>query len=329
MKAERLTLSLCAAVLLAGCGGSQALIGAPGAMPHGLPGALQSTPPSLLYVVGFTDGTGFGKVFIYNADARDPRPKGTIAAGLNIPTGDCLDKEGTLYVENEPASGPGWVSEYPAGQTQPSKMITEGINSPAYCAIDGQGNLWVTNIGGPSGPNVTEYKKGSTKPYAVITKGLTYADGIAIDHSGNLYVSNLFGKSSSPGNVQVYPPGRKAPSRTITDGVTVPVGIGVDKRETLYVTNNRDTPQCSNVQEYRAGQNHPYRTITKDINGPTAVTVGSNGWLYVTNTGYNACSGPANVVLEFRPGSITPSKREISKGLYRPEGTAYFPPLLP
>jgi DNA-binding beta-propeller fold protein YncE len=55
---------------------------------------------------------------------------------------------------------------------------------------------------------------------------------------------------------------------------------------------------------------------------PSAVTVDKKGYLYVTNT-------ESSVVVEFEAGSITPSKREISKGLFEPEGTAYSPPLLP
>jgi DNA-binding beta-propeller fold protein YncE len=52
------------------------------------------------------------------------------------------------------------------------------------------------------------------------------------------------------------------------------------------------------------------------------VTVDTKGYLYVTDTYSSA-------VVEFEPGSIKPSKREISKGLFEPLGTAYSPPLLP
>lgn len=58
------------------------------------------------------------------------------------------------------------------------------------------------------------------------------------------------------------------------------------------------------------------------MDDPLAVTVNKRGWLYVTNLGKVE-------VLEFAPGSITPSDRQISKGVYNPYGTAYSPPLLP
>jgi serine/threonine-protein kinase len=165
--------------------------------------------------------------------------------------------------------------------------------------------------------------KGSVKPHASITKGLTNPNGIAIDHAGTLYVADLVPYGTS--DVQVYTAGSKSPSRTITAGVTWPVGIGVDPNGTLYVTNDA---QC-NVEEYRAGQSQPYREITEGINGPNSVTFSTTGRLYLVDEGFNGCSGPWPVVLEFRPGSLKPTKKMISTGLHSPVGSAYYPPLLP
>jgi sugar lactone lactonase YvrE len=305
-----------AVALLAGCGGSQPPIGAPGAMPQSVMDSSQYAHSGpLLYVSNDGD---YHDVKVYAADAKDPSPIETISDDLQFPSGICLDGQGTLYVTDQD----GWVAEYPPGKTKPSKIITKGINNPAFCAIDSTGNLWVTNL---FGPNVTEYLKGSTKPHTVITKGLVYPVGIAIDHSGNMYVSN--GSYGPTYNVVVYSPGSKSPSRTITNGVTAPVGIAVDAKGTLYVANYG----TCNVEEYLSGQEQPYQEITDEINGPSGLTVGKNGWLYVSNTGYQSCNSdhPWNLILEFPPGSITPSAREISKGLYLPWGTAYSPPLRP
>jgi hypothetical protein len=312
-------LSTCvAAAILAGCGGSPPPIAAPGATTQNLDENdsghryVHSVP--LLYV---TNSSSYNDVKVYHANGKDPSPMEVISDGLDTPFSDCLDGDGTLYVVNEPA-GPGWVTEFPFGKTQASKIIKKGINTPAFCAIDGNGNLWVTNIGGP---NVTEYEKGSTKPHVIITEGLLYPDGIAFDQSGNMYVGNRFTegtKSNGPGNVVIYASGSKSPSRTITNGVVSPVGITVDASGILYVTNVTE----NNVQEYRSGQSQPYQTITDAMNGPIAVTVDGKGYLYVTNTGNG-------VVVEFGSRSITPSKREISRGLFHPAGTAYSPPLLP
>ncbi len=119
-------------------------------------------------------------------------------------------------------------------------------------------------------------------------------------------------------SIVVYAPGSKSPSRTITDGVTYPVGIAVDAKGTLYIAND----DSDNVEEYRSGQSYPYQTITDDLDLPDGLTVNKQGWLYVVNLG-------SMTVVEFAPGSITPSARQISKGLYNPFGAAYSPPLLP
>jgi hypothetical protein len=326
---KRYIVSTSAAALLAGCGGSQLPVGIPGAMPQSriasmldrsgarvLPDVKTGATPEynvtgpLVYVTNYTNND----VTVHHALAKDPAPVANISATLNSPSGDCLDGHGTLYVTNQPASGPGWITEYALGRTAPSGMITDGINTPAFCAIDSVGNLWVTNIGGP---NVTEYLYGSTKPHTVITTGLVYPVGVAIDHSGNLYVANR--PVSGSANVLVYAPGNKTPSRTITDGVTYPVGIGTDSSSTLYVTN----ATSNNVEEYLSGQGHPYRTVTQALNDPADLVLNKKGWLYVANF------GNSNNVVEFPLNSLTPSRRRISKGVVAPEGVAYFPPVLP
>jgi hypothetical protein len=321
-------LSSCvAAAMLAGCGGSQPPIGAPGAMPRVSSETRGVLKPSsvvptykvsgpLLYVANY--GLNITPLTIYDANASNPKPIATISNGIDNSRGICIDGSGTLYVTNSPNSGTGWVAVYALGQTRPLRVITKGIDYPGYCAIDASGNLWVANIGGV---DVTEYLKGSTKPHATITKGLTYPIGIAIDHAGNLYVSNY--RPYSVQNIQVYAPGSKSPSRTITDGVAFPDGIAVDRHGTLYVTTVAAKGQ---VEEYRSGQSTPYRTITDQLSYPADVVVSKNGWFYVANQGQYK---DEREILEFPPHSAKPSLRKITKKLFDPLGVAYYPPLLP
>jgi len=318
---SRYALCSCVAVaMLAGCGGSQPPIGAPGA-----PGAVAQSPAiatradgaasyahttALLYVANWSPST----VQVYDAKVNNPSPIATITNGVDSPTDACIDAAGTLYIVNEPVTGYGSISEYAPGSAKPFAIITNGIDSPAACAIDAEGNLWETNFGAG---NVTEYLKGTEKPHEIITKGLVTPNGIAIDHAGNLYVAD--GPSRyTPNNVQVYSAGSKSPIRTITDGVTSPVGITVDESATLYITNIRE----NNVEEYRAGRSRPYQTITASMNGPAGVTVSRKGRLYV-------CNYDNATVVEFAPSSITPSSKKITKELYTPQGSAYYPPLMP
>jgi sugar lactone lactonase YvrE len=314
-----------ALALLAGCGGSQPPISTPNVLQNSSqsrelvkPSAVMPTykvSGPLLYVANA--GLTLTPLTIYKANADNQKPLATISKDINNSRGTCIDSAGTLYVTNF-ASGTGWVSEYALGQTKPVRVITKGIAFPGYCAIDSSDNLWVANLGGD---DVTEYLKGSTKPHATITNGLTYPVGVAIDHEGNLYVSNY--KPYSAQNIQVYASGGKSPSRTITDGVSAPVGIAVDAQDTLYVTTG--TPQ-GQIEEYRFGQSKPFRTITDKLSYPQGVVIGKNGWLYVANEGQYSNEA---AILEFPPGSLKPSSREITKGLFHPLGVAYYPPLLP
>jgi hypothetical protein len=94
--------------------------------------------------------------------------------------------------------------------------------------------------------------------------------------------------------------------------------LAVDSSGILYVPNlNQNT-----VAEYRSGQSDPFQTITDAIDRPGGVAVDKKGTLYVSNIGNST-------VVEFARGSLTPLKRQISKGLYEPYGVAYHPALLP
>jgi hypothetical protein len=323
---RRYALSACVSVaMLAGCGGSQPPIGAPGAMPQSSQSREIGKPASVmptykvsgpLLLVANLD-LNLTPLAIYNAKVDNPKPIATISKDIDNSLGDCVDADGTLYVTNYPNNGTGWVSEYALGRTNLLRVITKGISEPAFCTIDASGNLWVTN---PGLDDVAEYLKGSTKTHATITTGLVYPTGIAIDHAGNLYVANFEPYGTS--NIQVYAPGSESPSRTITDGVTSPLGIAVDAHDTLYVTTDY---LPSNVEEYRSGQSTPYRTITDKLSYPAGVVVGKNGWLYVANDGQYS---DEMAVLEFPPGSTKPSG-EVTSGLFHPHGVAYYPPLLP
>jgi hypothetical protein len=109
-----------AAALLAGCSGAQPPLGGqdPGTLRAQVRAASVATaipvlnqplwPPAykaktnarLLYVTN----VGYEDVTVYDATANNPEPVETISDGLVIPTGACVDGQGTLYVTNEPAS---------------------------------------------------------------------------------------------------------------------------------------------------------------------------------------------------------------------------------
>jgi hypothetical protein len=62
-----------------------------------------------------------------------------------------LDDTISLYPEllaNDPASGPGWISEYPLRNAAPATTITNRISCPAFCAIDAKGDLVISITAG-------------------------------------------------------------------------------------------------------------------------------------------------------------------------------------
>lgn len=145
-----------AAALLSGCG-SQTAYFTPKAISQNTAVVRDPSQPRL-FVTEYTRNT----VLVYNASAKNPSPERHITIGLEEPSGDCIDGNGTLYVMNNG----GWVSEYPAGRNRPSRIIKKGIGEPAFCAIDNAGNLWVTDadvfrLKRRSGPSLTEYEPGS------------------------------------------------------------------------------------------------------------------------------------------------------------------------
>jgi hypothetical protein len=139
-------LSICvAAAMLAGCGGSQTLIGAPGAMPQSVAPQSQSTQcddreswvapeagsQDLLYV------SDLQQVFVYSY----PRGKyeGTLL-GFKEAIGTCVDQKGNVYI----ADDDGWLYEYAHGGDKRLRAIYTG--NPQDCSVDrSSGNLAVTN----------------------------------------------------------------------------------------------------------------------------------------------------------------------------------------
>ncbi len=147
---SRYAAALCvAATMLAGCGGSQPLIGNPGAAPQGraitqqaaqgkswmLPEAKRD---DLLYA---TDNAGFVHVFSYPAG----KEVGTIVVAGD-PLGACVDRAGNVWVARFRMTS---VVEYAHGGTSPIGDVGTYPNNPWGCAVDPTtGNLAVTTTEG-------------------------------------------------------------------------------------------------------------------------------------------------------------------------------------
>jgi hypothetical protein len=151
---DRSTLGICVvAALLTGCAVSQP----PGAMPqsrviamHAAHGASWMLPEAksedLLYVSRaiYTKGNSLVLVFSY------PRGKavGTLT-GFSDPTGECVDKNGDVFITDSNASGVGYVYEYAHGGKTPITTLNDPLTWPLGCSVDAMtGSLAVINAGG-------------------------------------------------------------------------------------------------------------------------------------------------------------------------------------
>jgi hypothetical protein len=185
-----------AAALVAGCGGSQPPVGAPGAMPQSraiathanrsrswmLPEAKSS---SLLYVS--TSDAGTVAVFSYPKG----KPVGTLT-GFQLPYGLCSDKEGNVFVVDFKAQQ---ILEYAHGGTAPIATLEDMGNYPNGCAVDPvSGNLAVA--GGAefyANGNVAIYENAQGSPTVYVD---TFADFYycTYDGSGNVFASGTDGQ---------------------------------------------------------------------------------------------------------------------------------------
>lgn len=188
MKSPRLsryTLSISvAAALLAGCGGSQSPIGAPGAIPQShsfsvhfdhkgswmAPGAPKD---DLLYI------TNHDTVTVYSYPKG--RHVGTLKGFYN-PEAECVDKAGDVFISDNDT-----VTEYPHASTKPTRTLTFSGYFAGGCSSDPTtGNLAVGWIEGFYG-YVAVYKNATGSPtlYQSPNMALAYC---GYDVAGNLFV---------------------------------------------------------------------------------------------------------------------------------------------
>ncbi len=193
-------LSRCVtAAVLAGCGGSQPPIGAPGAMPHSraiathaergkswmLPEA--KSTKELLYI----SDQSSNHVYVYNYKTR--RLLGRLR-GFYQPSGQCVDSKGDVWITDSAGEA---VVEYAHGALRYTKRIRT-IGLANSCSVDPTtGSLAVSNIRTPRGESKVEVfdLMGNRKVYS--SDACQAIVQVGYDNQGNLYVSATSQESSS------------------------------------------------------------------------------------------------------------------------------------
>jgi len=219
---KRCAFSIAVAVL-AGCGGSQPLIGNPGAAPQGRAIAQQAAHgkswmlpeakrDDLLYA---TDNAGFVHVFSYPAG----KEVGTIVVAGN-PQGACVDRAGNVWIARFRMTS---VVEYAHGGTSSIGAVGTYPNNPWGCAVDPTtGNLAVTTTEG----SIDVYANAQGDPTVYTVQGDGYGFTFCTyDDSGNLYATAPYS------NIAELPKGSSEMTNMQLDFSINPWSIQWDERD--------------------------------------------------------------------------------------------------
>ena len=187
---SRFALSVCVSIgMLAGCGGSQPPIGAPGAASQNAASHMRKASSSSgdpLYV-----GSEEYGVFVLTF------PQGKLVTQFEppdsaLPLGMCSDQSGDVFVlaENNPE---GLIYEYAHGGTSPIATLDDYSFYPTACAVDPTtGNLAVVNNGDLE---LSVYADAQGLPTLYNDPSMYAMNYCAYDDSGDLFVDGLGGDS--------------------------------------------------------------------------------------------------------------------------------------
>lgn len=221
-----------ALAFLAACGGSQSLIGAPGAMPqsravatHANRGKSWMLPEarrrSLLYISKpFYPGPRDVYVYTY------PRAKLVgLLAGLGQPEGECVDKSGNVFITDayvDPYDSA--VFEYAHGETSPTAILNTPYVGAMGCSIAPTSETLAVS-GGSRGASVSIFgyrpKGGWRFPKTYSVPAMTQGSFCGYDDKGNLYVDGV--AQSSAFELAELPKGANAfTSITLNQNINAP-----------------------------------------------------------------------------------------------------------
>ena len=217
-----------------GGGLAQRLGGAPGST---LPPTIFAAPESAfdaplaamqfrgLYVSDLGVHAGTGGAWLLSP--REFKPIGKLSAGMYLPDGEWIDRNGNYYVANVDAAN---VTEYAPGNRRLTCTYT-GASDPTNVKTDAEGNVYVVDWNIGHNGSIDVYKQCRN----TIVKQYTFGGGapsdVAFDGIGNMFVMYLVA-STGPGALEEFHVGSKTP---VALGATVgfPGGLLVDRSRNL------------------------------------------------------------------------------------------------
>ena len=182
------------AAMLAGCGGSQPLVGAPDAPPQASTGAAQvehdgswmlpeAKSQDLLYV------TNYSHVLVFTY------PQGKLVGDLKSffsSVGECVDSKGDVFVTDD---NPSVIYEYAHGGTKRIASFPTRKAGARGCAISPTtGDLAISGFSS----YVEIYKRAQGQPVAIHDKDMWYGGFDTYDDKGNLFFLGLRSPKGRP-----------------------------------------------------------------------------------------------------------------------------------
>ena len=213
--------TIAAAALLAGCGGSQQPIGAPGETAQSsatltmLGQARSAQSKVLLYV----SQVNLGSVLMFTY------PAGKLLrtlTGFNTPAGLCTDKKGDVFVVDLGAQD---IVEYAHGATKPRATLDDSGNDPYGCYIDPTtGNLAVAGGGVHVGANIAVFAGATGTPADYQVPGLSTLPWCTYDDHGNLFAEGYLTGVQHPNGALVELPAGGTQLTTLSLSTTIGAG---------------------------------------------------------------------------------------------------------
>ena len=234
---DRYALSAGVAIaLLAGCGGSQPPIGAPGAMSqisaiatHADRGKSWMLPEAKRKDLPYISDAGNNTVTAYTY------PRGRlvgILGGFDFPYGQCVDKVGDVFITNTNASN---ILEYPHGGSSPIATIGDAGEHPAGCSVDPlNGDLAVNNTytvsNEPGSISLYTYsrRRGWRFPKIYSDSSFFYMYFCGYDNKGNLFVDGLTGYGGSFVFAELPARHKRFTNITLNQSIQSPGGVQWD-----------------------------------------------------------------------------------------------------
>ena len=184
-------VSITAAALLAGCGGSQPPIGAPGAMPQSRAIATHAERSGSWMLPDAKGGD-----LLYVSDNRTVTvysyPRGRLEGtlrGFYISSGECVDSKGNVFITN---FGTSQIFEYAHGDTKRLAVLDSPSAGPNGCSIDPlSGDLAVATLGADFNGAIELYKAARGRPTMYTDSNFQQFYFCGYDPNGNLFVDGL------------------------------------------------------------------------------------------------------------------------------------------